>query len=160
MKNLALALLLASTPAIAFAQAGQPGAHFVENWDLDGNGSVSLEEAVERRGDVFTTFDSDEDGFLNDEEYALFDEARALDMANEPGGHGQGNMKNAAEGMEKALNDVDGDGKVSREEFIGQAQVWIAEMDLDKDGVITTADFAMRRGMMGGGQGHGKKVGN
>ncbi|MFZ7092319.1 EF-hand domain-containing protein [Primorskyibacter sp. 2E233] len=156
MKSIALALLLASAPALAFAQQGQPGAHFVENWDLDGNGSVSLEEAVERRGDVFTTFDADEDGFLDDAEYTLFDEARATDMEGQ-GGHGQGNMQNAAEGMEKALNDVDGDGKVSRDEFIGQAEVWITSMDLDKDGVITTKDFAMRRGM---GEGQGKKANN
>ena len=30
-------------PIAAFAQ-DTPGSHFVENWDLDGNGSVSAEE--------------------------------------------------------------------------------------------------------------------
>ena len=34
---LTLTALLLSTPA-AFAQTGMPGAHFIENWDLDGNG--------------------------------------------------------------------------------------------------------------------------
>ncbi|CUH78254.1 calcium-binding protein [Tropicibacter naphthalenivorans] len=152
MKHLTLALILAAAPV--FAQ-GVPGQHFVENWDLDGDGAVSVAEATERRGDVFLSFDQDDDGFLDAEEYKVFDQARANDMENEGGGHGQGNMKNAAEGMELAMNDVDGDGKVSRDEFLGQAKVWIAEMDLDEDGVITTQDFAMRRKMMGGGHGKG-----
>ncbi|WP_121632774.1 EF-hand domain-containing protein [Tropicibacter alexandrii] len=152
MKTLALILTLAATPLLA---QGVPGQHFVENWDLNGDGAVSLEEATERRGDVFTSFDQNEDGALDAEEYVVFDEARALDMQNEGAGHGGGNMQNAAEGMELAMNDVDGDGKVTREEFISQAAVWIANMDLNEDGVITTEDFAMRRQMMGG-QGKGK----
>lgn len=57
---------LALTSAMALA-AGVPGEHFVENWDLDGDGIVTLAEAQERRGDVFTTFDADEDGKLSAE---------------------------------------------------------------------------------------------
>ena len=54
-------------PIAAFAQ-DTPGSHFVENWDLDGNGSVSSEEITERRGDIFVMFDQDEDGMLSAEE--------------------------------------------------------------------------------------------
>ncbi|WP_425098139.1 EF-hand domain-containing protein [Tropicibacter sp. S64] len=157
MKTLALAAFLAATPVLALAQ-GVPGLHFVENWDLNGDGAVSVEEATERRGDVFLTFDANEDGFLDAEEYTLFDEARANDMAGQSG-HGQGNMQNAAEGMEMALNDLDKDGTVSRDEFVSQAAVWIGTMDLNGDGVITTEDFAMRRGG-GMGMGQGKKQSN
>ncbi|WP_136439990.1 EF-hand domain-containing protein [Pacificoceanicola onchidii] len=156
MKSIALAALLAAAPAVAFA-GGVPGQHFVENWDLDGNGSVSVEEATERRGNVFLTFDADDNGFLDAEEYALFDEARANDMKSQ-GGHGRGTMKRAADGMKLAANDLDKDGLVSRDEFVSQASVWIENMDENGDGVITTEDFAMRRGG-GMGQGHGKKQG-
>jgi hypothetical protein len=154
MKYLAIAVLLLAYPALA--QPGQPGQHFVENWDLDGDGQVTVAEAEERRGDVFLSFDSDDDGFLDAEEYVYFDEARANDMANEggQGGHALGAMKNAADGMELAVNDLDKDGKVSREEFLAQASVWIAAMDSTGDGVVTTADFGR-----GPGQGQGLRKG-
>jgi hypothetical protein len=37
--------------------------------------------------------------------------------------------------------DKDSDGKVSREEFMARAQQRFADLDLDKDGKITTADL-------------------
>ena len=63
-------------PMAAFAGDGQPGSHFIENWDLDANGIVTLAELTEKRGDVFYTFDSDDDGILTAEEYSYFDDAR------------------------------------------------------------------------------------
>jgi len=36
---------------------------------------------------------------------------------------------------------VDTDGAISHEEFLGRVPAWIALMDQDSDGVITTADF-------------------
>jgi hypothetical protein len=140
---LPLAALLAATPALA--QQGQPGAHFIESWDGDRDGVVTLEEATARRGDVFAMFDMNEDGLLDAEEYVLFDETRALDMENN-GGHGRGAMMQASEGMTLPYNDVDADGAVSLGEFLGQAPAWIAAMDRDGDGVITTADFGPTRG--------------
>ena len=61
---LTLTALLLSTPA-AFAQAGMPGAHFIENWDLDGNGAVTAAEIAEKRSDVFASFDADENASLS-----------------------------------------------------------------------------------------------
>ncbi|MBS0125510.1 EF-hand domain-containing protein [Thetidibacter halocola] len=141
MIRMTLALILLAAPA--FAQQGNPGAHFVENWDLDADGQVTVEEATERRGDVFLTFDANEDGFLDADEYVLFDEARANDMADNGGaqGHGGKGMMNAANGMKLDVNDMDGDGKVSRDEFLTQAATWIAGMDRNGDGVVTTDDF-------------------
>ena len=127
--------------AMAFAQPGVPGGHFIENWDLDGNGAVSLQEAEERRGDVFASFDSDEDGYLSAQEYILFDEARANDMQNNGAQHGQGMMVRAADGMRLQANDGDGDGRVSQAEFITATADWIAKLDRDGDGVVTTDDF-------------------
>ena len=144
-RYLALALALAAAPV--FAQQGQPGVHFIENWDLDGDGKVTAEEAAERRGNVFAAFDANEDGFLDAQEYVLFDEARAADMAAQ-GGQGRGAMKRAADGMLLERNDSDGDGKVSLAEFPGGAAGWIAWLDSNEDGVVTTADFG--RGMGAG----------
>ena len=137
-----LALCLTATQGLA--QQGQPGAHFIENWDIDGDGTVTAEEAAERRGDLFVTFDSDEDGFLDGEEYGQFDAARQADMESQPG-FGRGGMKRVADGLVREHNDSDGDGKVSREEFIGNAAAWVAVIDSNGDGVVTSADFGPAR---------------
>lgn len=135
-----VALVLTFLAAPVFAEQGQPGAHFVENWDLDGDGQVTVVEATEKRGNVFLSFDANEDGFLDAGEYVFFDQARANDMEGQ-GGHGQGAAKRAADGMLLERNDSDGDGRVSREEFLGHAAEWIAGMDRNGDGVVTTEDF-------------------
>jgi Ca2+-binding EF-hand superfamily protein len=140
---LALSVILAASPALA--QQGQPGAHFIESWDGDMDGIVTVDEATARRGDVFFMFDANEDGLIDAEEYVAFDETRARDMEGQ-GSHGQGAMRRADEGMTLLFNDVDADGAVSREEFLGQVPAWIALMDQDGDGVITTADFGPNRG--------------
>ena len=126
-------------PIAAFAQ-DTPGSHFVENWDLDGNGSVSAEEITERRGDIFTMFDQDEDGMLSAEEYVLFDETRAADMENNSGGHGKGGDR-MQEGLTLGFNDTDADGQVSKEEFVSNSAAWFTQIDRNGDAMITSADF-------------------
>lgn len=137
------AILIANATLVA-AEEG-PGAHFLQNWDLDGNGEVSAEEARTRRSDVFASFDANDDGFLDAEEYAVFDEARALDQSeNEPKGMGNG-RRNPANGMRLEANDDDGDGKVSEAEFLGNAASWIDAIDRNGDGVVTATDFGPGR---------------
>jgi len=126
-------------PIAAFAQ-DTPGTHFVENWDLDGNSSVSAEEITERRGDIFTMFDQDEDGMLSAEEYVLFDETRAADMENNAGGHGRGGDR-MQEGLTLVFNDTDADGQVSKEEFVSNSAAWFTQIDRNGDAKITSADF-------------------
>ncbi|NBZ87265.1 EF-hand domain-containing protein [Stagnihabitans tardus] len=132
------ALLLASA---ALAQDMVPGGHFVTNWDLDGDGAVSLTEATERRGDIFTTFDADGDGALTEAEYVAFDEARAADQAGMGKGHGMGHGNPEEMGMMRAFNDADGDGRVTREEFLARVPDWFAKMDRNADGAVTPQDF-------------------
>jgi len=144
-KSIVFAVAFAGLSNAALA-AGVPGAHFIENWDLSGDGVVSFEEVIERRGDIFMTFDADENGFIDGQEYVAFDEARALDMQNEGGGqgHGKGPMKMMSEGMTLAFNDADGDGQVSRTEFLGAVDRWMEMVDRDGDNAVTTFDFGRR----------------
>ena len=141
--SVAAALFLGTA---AFAQQGLPGAHFIENWDLDEDGQVTLAEATEKRGEIFTMFDQDENGTLSSAEYDLFDKTRRADMDENAGGHKKGQMRGVEKAMSREFNDVDGDGLVSREEFVGRAGDWFAMMDRTGDGVVTTEDFGRRGG--------------
>lgn len=139
MRPLILPLLMAAALP-AFAQTGNPGAHFIENWDNDGDGQVTLEEARAKRSDVFYMFDQDEDGMLTADEYALFDETRAADMeAN--GGDAKGAMNRISEGMSLPFNDANGDGAVSADEFDAATERWLSLADRNADGVISGGDF-------------------
>lgn len=139
LRNL-IAAGLCLTAGVACAA---PGSHFIENWDLDGNGEVSLAELQERRGDVFVSFDANDDGILDAEEYTYFDEARANDMAQN-GDHGRGGMRRAAEGMSLSFNDLDKDGVVSLEEFSAQTPALLTLIDRDGSGAVTSADFGRK----------------
>lgn len=139
LKRTMLVALMALMPCVAVASE-TPGDHFIENWDADGNGAVSLEEISERRGDVFRMFDRDDNGALSAQEYVLFDETRAADMQNNAGGHGNGGGRMQM-GLTLEFNDTNADGAVSMDEFVGNSAAWIAQMDRDADGMITAADF-------------------
>lgn len=148
---LATATLVIALPALA---QNQPGAHFIEMWDLDENGTVSIEEVRERRGDIFTTFDTDDDGVLSAEDYVLFDEAREADMKEHGFGQGQGGGKGQGQGKGQGMGehsaamsmtrenaDINGDGQVTREEFIAGVDAWFPKQDRNGDGVISQEDF-------------------
>lgn len=147
MKHILLLSAAIILGTAAYAQQGNLGGHFIENWDTNEDGQVTLIEATERRGDIFTTFDENDDGFLSSRDYAMFDQARANDRTSmkEAGqgqgrgqGHGQGRE---GQGMTMDFNDVNGDGQVSRDEFMARTKDWYAQMDRNGDGTLTTADF-------------------
>lgn len=135
LRGLGLALLLSATPLLAQS----PGQMFLENWDADGDGAVTLEEAREKRADIFYAFDADEDGKLDAEEYTVFDEARAYDMEQmgATGGEGHG----PAQGMRREITDLDGDGIVTRAEFLDSLPAWFDRLDRNGDGMIDKDDF-------------------
>ena len=137
----ALTALLATT---AFASGGgTPGAGFLDEWDMNTDGQVTVEDVASRRSDIFVSFDADDNGVLDAEEYAFFDEARETSHEGE-GGHGNGERK-AAVGMTQAFNDVDGDGSVTLEEFLAQSGAWLALVDRNGDGVVMANDFGPNR---------------
>lgn len=142
MKTLLISTTFAALLAQPILAAGTPGSGFIMNWDGDGNGSVSLAEVIEKRENVFVTFDEDGDGIITAEEYVAFDEARAADQAFE--GNGNGGHGKAAQGMTLGFNDSDGDGAVSQAEFVGNAQAWFGILDRNGDEEVTSADFGPR----------------
>lgn len=142
MKHFLLATVFV-LPVAAFAGESAPGAHFILNWDLNGDGHVTLAELTEKRGDVFYTFDSDDNGILTPEEYGYFDDARAADMEGQPA-EARGRMGKVQQGMILSFNDTDGDGSVSRDEFLSRTADWLGLVDRDGSGDVTEADFGPR----------------
>ena len=159
--TLATAALLLST-ATAFAQGSGHGAHFISNWDQDGDGVVTLEEATTNAAMCSPRLTADEDGKLSAEEYALFDEMRATDQAQmqeemgmgQGAGAGQGKGKGKGHsmgmggqmggeegGMQRGFNDADATAFVTREEFMAKTPDWIAMMDRNGDGKVMADDF-------------------
>ncbi len=65
---LSAAALALTMPLSVNAQV--PGEDFLNNWDYDGDGQVTLAEVLERRADLFDGFDADENGVLSEEEMA------------------------------------------------------------------------------------------
>lgn len=131
------AFLLSATSVLA---RNTPGDQFLQNWDLDGNGTATIEELREMRSNVFTSFDANEDGAIDAEEYVLFDEARAADVGNYQAGQ-RAQMQKVADGMSLPASDLDKDGRVSLDEFLTGADRWFAELDRNGDGGITLDDF-------------------
>lgn len=142
MKRIPYLLIAALFATSAYAGPQQPGSHFIEMWDQNSDGQVTLAEATERRTDIFASFDDNDDGFLSASDYKAFDEARAADQVNHTQGKGKGKKgQNAQVGMQMDFNDINNDKKVSLEEFTSQTKGWFAMMDKNSDGVISTDDF-------------------
>lgn len=139
MTSRPLAVALALLASAALAQT-TPGGQFLQNWDLDGDGTATPGEIREMRGNVFLAFDANQDGALDAEEYELFDEARANDVANYDSDQ-RAQMQAIADGLGLAANDANGDGGVSREEFLAGADDWFGELDTDGSGGVTLEDF-------------------
>ena len=145
MKPIFAAVALTVMSGAALAQQGNPGAHFLEQWDADADGGVTLEEVVTKRSDVFNMFDQDSDQVLSAAEWALVEEHMSMELG--AGGQGQGMNKAAPgkavqEGMTPAFNDADGDGAVTLAEFDAASAKLFPLMDADGDGAVTAADFA------------------
>lgn len=137
------AIFSAALALPAMAQQGNPGAHFLESWDANEDGQVTIEEATQKRDDIFIMFDQNENGSLDDAEYNLFDETRLADMDANAGGH-NGKMKGVSQGMARVFNDLDKDGQVTKEEFLSQVPAWFKMMDRNDDNVLTIADFGRK----------------
>jgi len=141
MKTIVLTagMMLLATSAIA---QSTPGDQFMQSWDLNGDGKVTLEELRTMRGKVFNAFDADQNGYLSAEEYVAFDKARASDVAKYDDPDQRAQMQSVADGMSLSNSDTDGDGRVGRKEFLAGADRWLSNLDTDDSGSVTLQDFA------------------
>lgn len=156
-----LALILAASAAwaglaIAEDTAAQDGfrTHFMESWDGDADGKVTLEEARARRTDIFAAFDADEDGFLTDPELAQMDEMRANEHEGMEGGHGggmghgkgdgkgQGMGQGMGQGHGKGQGQGKGHGKMGQFQMTAEAGLHDRKgIDANGDGKIAKEEF-------------------
>ncbi len=105
--------------------------------------SPPFEELHEMRGNVFFTFDANEDGYLDAEEYVMFDEARQNDVNNYESDQ-RAQMQAVADDMSLPNSEIDGDGRVSEHEFLVGADGWFTDLDTNHSGTITLVDFNIR----------------
>lgn len=167
---LSLSAALALLAGAAQAQTVIPGDQFMTQWDLDGNGQVTLAEAREQRGNIFDMFDADGNGRYSDDEIKGIDEHKLAqieagmgpghqlpDGMAPPAGRGPGNGMGpgrqqgaAGQGLARPAEDglrmfdANRDGTLTRDEFIAGTDRWFAMRDRNRDGVLTTADFGRR----------------
>jgi hypothetical protein len=161
--TLAALAMTAALSGAAWAQQGNPGQHFLDQWDADSDGSVTPAEVAAKRSEVFAMFDQDEDQTLSAAEWALVDDHMSMEMGQGKDGHGKGmgmghgkgmghgmgmgrGMAGPGqavhEGMTPAFNDANGDGIVTLAEFDAASAKLFPLMDADGDGAVTAADFA------------------
>jgi hypothetical protein len=110
------------------------GGDLLAAMDANGDGAVTRAEAQAARETMFTRLDGDGDGYLSQAER----EAMA---------HGQG----AGRRMPRGNADANGDGRVSRSEFMGQPFRGFDMADANNDGVVTGDEMTALRGRRGGG---------
>lgn len=130
----AAALSLAAQPALSEDD-------FLASLDLDGDGVVTVEEAVAARNARFEDVDRNADGFIDASEFdALLQATRTRYASLGQNYHAQ----NASPGRIDAFTfaDSDADGLVSPEEYDRSSARFARSLDRNGDGVITPFELA------------------
>jgi len=124
---------LAATPA-----AAQPS--FLQALDLDGNGAVTVDEAIAARNLRFDQVDQDGDGEISPAEY----DKLLQDTRTRYASLGQGYVaKSASPGRIDAFtfSDSDADGVISRAEYHRNSARFARSLDRNGDGRITAEEL-------------------
>ncbi|MGP9812649.1 hypothetical protein ACTZWT_14150 [Rhodopseudomonas sp. NSM] len=130
--------IVISTPAAAESPSLE---HFLEQWDNDGDRAVTLAEIRQGREQRFFAFDADANGYIDPQEYDRFDKVREAGIARFAP-EDQDKIRQVAKGLTRAWNDTDGDGRVSRAEFLDGGETWLKALDKDGDGRVTIKDLS------------------
>ena len=144
-----LAATLAALGGAALAQGQGNGAMagFVQEWDMNADGRVTLADFAERRTTQFDMFDLNGDARIDAEEQANMAQTIAgAQDANHggEGGHGQGGNGPGAQihaAMTADYADADRDGILSAQEWADATQRLFTELDRSGDGLLDRADF-------------------
>ncbi len=134
MKFVLVALAIVAAPlALAYAQPAGDGGPMarLHAIDLNHDGAITRAEARTARETAFRALDTNNDGFVTDAEKA----ARREDAAKKRPDRGGG-------------GDTDGDGKISRAEFVNAPYRMFDRLDGNNNDVIDASELAAARTMM------------
>lgn len=138
------AVLLLGTGA-AFAESGEKPderparAPYMDPYDTDKDGQISAEEAAAKAEKKFGEIDADKDGKISLDEMDKYREAEKLER--------EAKRAEREEAMKKKYRekiDPDGDGHVTKEEFLKNASERHTKMDADGDGKVSKGDLAKK----------------
>jgi hypothetical protein len=137
----AVAAIVATVLSTAAAAQSASLEHFLEQWDGNGDAIVTRAEIRQGREQRLYAFDVDGDGFIDPQEYARFDKVREAGIARFAA-QDQENIRRVAKGLTHEWNDADGDGRVSRAEFLDGGDTWLKALDKDGDDRVTIRDLS------------------
>lgn len=144
-------LLVASTGfATAHARGGGPGP-MLSQADKDGDGTISRDEFRNARAGHFARMDRNSDGYLDEADRRTGTKAPQADTqtnAERPAREGVRHT-HMHERMHKGMHhkamlerlDTDGDGRLSKDEFVDGAMPMFDKADTDGNGVLDTKEL-------------------
>ena len=145
---LPLAAVMLFGVGTAFAEPGAEGAAeappyegHMNDTDADKDGAVSDEESAARAGKKFDEIDTDKDGTVSTDE---MDQYREAEKAKREAARASREAEMKKKYHEKV--DPDGDGKITRDEFIKNAADRHEKMDANSDGKVTKDEIKRPRG--------------
>jgi Ca2+-binding EF-hand superfamily protein len=126
---LTAATLLCLLSAASMAQTMRHGGEgMFERADANNDGSVTKEEFIAARGEQFAKLDRNSDGYL--------------DSTDMPKRMAERRKQNGGGEMHGGQFDTDGNGKVSKDEFINGPTLIFDRVDADKNNVLDAKELA------------------
>lgn len=131
----AMLALSAVYPVSAQTTAGR-GDRAMSQWDADGDGKVTLDEARAQRGTVFDALDANGDDDLTATEIEEAQQRLRERLPNLPPRRREIDLASALSAL-----DSDGNGKLTKAEYLDATPRWFERRDANGDGVLTASEF-------------------